>query len=457
MQRRHFNGLWVPVVGLKAPVDSKLDIVMVVDTVKGMLQWLRQNWIWVLLRLRLNMLINLRARFVNWRVRASQERARALKAMLWYWQTMEDKKCHHLRQAMQRSGVQHADKTHTLATSYTACRVAPAIKESVVWQLYWTLKGQHSHHLRLWRKQVARARRERDVAAQLHPLTLGTADFQKRAVANAKLFILLLQQPQFHFTPGGSVRLADLEHVASTGVRPDTGTFLSTFALAFKGTGLCTAPQWLEQAGLSRKRPLVPPMRWRAEAAPAPAPAPHPHAPPDEDLLCDDIEDAEEPGDAVPEFCAFIRPPSALNSVSPTDPQASEALNPQSESPEGTCSPTSAGRPSTRLSQTSAVYPLRPSRSHSRSSGESPRLASRSRSPADSSSRSRSSAESPRCPSRSPPPLAPGPVQQWLTLSIRVSATEPPQPLPLLHGLPPAQVPQPLQLHCTRAQGQGRP
>ena len=263
MQRRHFNGIYVKTAGIRAPLVPDADMVELADTVRGGLQWLKVAWPWVTLRLRINMWKSIRYRIRKYRATAMEGRNGALNALLRFWEEAEDKKRRRLRRAMQDQGPQQLARMSQYVVAYTSALVAPAIKESVVWQLYWTLRGQHAHELRVWRKRFRKTLKERNLAARAHAAAL--VDPAARARANAHFFIVCLQEPHFRFRPRGNIHLSDLEHLANTTVRPDADVAMSSFAMAFRTSVLCTSRSWMGKACADLQRPLVPPMKWQPE------------------------------------------------------------------------------------------------------------------------------------------------------------------------------------------------
>ena len=109
------------------------------------------------------------------------------------WTAYETKRHDKLRKAMQGMFVHKPDKAHTMAVSYAHSLVPRRIKQSVIWEVYWTLRTEASNAIRRHTLQMRRLLDLRRKVNDFARLRVGNFEVSGQTKLDCEIFILALQ------------------------------------------------------------------------------------------------------------------------------------------------------------------------------------------------------------------------------------------------------------------------
>eukprot|EP00667_Euglena_gracilis_P009871 EG_transcript_10046 len=250
---------------------------------------------WFRLQLHLKARFTLRKR-TRCLLRLRTKRVETLDSWLAHWCAAEAKIQQGFRQHLQRSPpLQEVLRGRgTIARCVTP--VADALKVQVVWELYWILRAQYTHRLKLhWRRALAllaqrQATLQHRCAGRVAP---ATADFwQGEAVSlraiNAAIFVSLLQEPKFQYTAGRDIKATELLRLANANLEAGSWAGVTESPLgpqgcptlrAFLRSPLLAEPQWLRFLSKQTVSTVIPPRTWQPTTPPIDGPPASPKWP----------------------------------------------------------------------------------------------------------------------------------------------------------------------------------
>eukprot|EP00667_Euglena_gracilis_P006168 EG_transcript_6223 len=286
VQRSHFSAFFMPHHAISHPLPPKTSLTQTMRILTDGLNKVAQNSPWLRLQLHLKVRRTLRKR-AQFLAAAAAQRAETLDSWLAYWEAEEGRIQQGFRQHLQSPAALQEmlrGPRGTVARCTTA--VASALKVQVVWELYWILRAQHNHRLKLHEQRVqALIARRRDIlqgrlqsGSNHSGVDFWQGEPQTLPAVTAALFVLSLQKPKFQYVAGQAIKATELLRLANAhltdgawGSPADSplGPQSSPTLLAFLRSPLLTEPEWLK-ARTWQAQPLLPVLSWvpSADAVP---------------------------------------------------------------------------------------------------------------------------------------------------------------------------------------------
>eukprot|EP00667_Euglena_gracilis_P017876 EG_transcript_18885 len=231
---------------------------------------------WLRLQLHLKVRNTLRKR-ARRALQHRAQRAETLDSWFKFWCAAEAKIQQSFRQQLQSPvTLQEVRRGQRGTIARATTPVADALKVQVIWELYWLLRAQHAHRLKLHRRRLSALLAHREVLGQQRSpraTACATVDFWQgeatslRAV-NAAFFIHSLQEPKFHYAVGRDIKVTELLRLANANLEAadwvmdsPRGPHGCPTLLAFLNSPLLTEPQWLK-GRCKLTSVVIPPRTW---------------------------------------------------------------------------------------------------------------------------------------------------------------------------------------------------
>eukprot|EP00667_Euglena_gracilis_P006782 EG_transcript_6844 len=275
VQRAHFTAFFALANDLRFGLCPKSKVLDVVARVQYVLCKMRSSRTWLVLRRALKAHVTFKRCTREFRYQVTAGRQLLLADWIGYWRDAELKAQNDLRRQLQSPKLlqlMSPRKARQFALAHALTFTPEAVKERILWDLYWLLRVQYGRrltaHLARWIRLTRRRARLRG-----YPPPMDTADFFRgeprtlRAV-NAALFVSALQEPKFDLQVGRGIHFKDLLQFAGLQhSRPDPPALppalkdASPTAVAFLASPLCREPKWL-LARFAALHPPIPPFNW---------------------------------------------------------------------------------------------------------------------------------------------------------------------------------------------------
>eukprot|EP00667_Euglena_gracilis_P011046 EG_transcript_11254 len=272
LERAHFHAIFGQRFPMRHAGDpASLPIGAATSTAKAALQRGVEVRLWCLMLKHARILVRTRNHLIALCQENRRRRATLLEAWKQYWTDCEDRRQQRLRHKLHAEPPQYARHPSRHALPRAMAVTPEAMKEKVLWELYWILKAQYGHETAEYWNRLFDVRHEYQ---QLREKGIGTA----RKLA--EFFIVATQAPSFHFEMGADVVFKDLINFAGShdhrfvaamggelaGDTPEAGQPMAACSCPAHNTyatflrhPLCRHPDWL-QARHANCLPLVPPL-----------------------------------------------------------------------------------------------------------------------------------------------------------------------------------------------------
>eukprot|EP00667_Euglena_gracilis_P002755 EG_transcript_2760 len=278
VQRSHFLAFFTKQHRIRSSLPSDANLPAMMCLIADGLHKMTSSAPWLRLQLHLKVRNTLRKR-ARRLVLLRTQRIETLDSWLTFWCAAEARIQTSFRQQLQHSiSLQEVLRGPRATIARAVTPVADALKVQVIWELYWILRSQYMHRLKVhWRRLLALMGQRRTLIHHQRPTRAPAyaSDFWQgepvslRAV-NAAIFLQLLQEPKFQYTAGRDIKVTELLRFANANLAKNSwveavesplGPQGCPTLLAFLSSPLLTESQWLKSRS-KQTNTFIPPCTW---------------------------------------------------------------------------------------------------------------------------------------------------------------------------------------------------
>eukprot|EP00667_Euglena_gracilis_P007167 EG_transcript_7229 len=288
VQRSHFGAFFMAHHAIRRPLLPKASLTCTMQVLVDGLRKMGDRAPWLRLQLHLRVRRTLRKR-ARRQALAGAHRTETLASWLAYWEAEEGRLQQGFRQRLQSTvALQDVLREYRGALARATTPVADPLKVQVVWELYWVLRAQYTHSMKLhWQRLQGLLTYRRDLLQRraLGLLSYDGVDFwheepRSLPAVTAAIFVLSLQEPKFQYAAGQNIRATELLRLANANLADGSwagaadsprGPQGCPTLLAFLNSPLLTEPQWLKWRS-RQAAPVVPRCTWAPRGPPPDSP-----------------------------------------------------------------------------------------------------------------------------------------------------------------------------------------
>eukprot|EP00667_Euglena_gracilis_P016567 EG_transcript_17336 len=302
VQRSHFSAFFAVKYAGCCPLPPDASMFAMMRVLADGLRKMSSSIAWFRLQLHIKARRTLRRR-AHCLVQTRTKRTETLDSWLNFWCAAEARIQQAFRQQLQSPvTLQEVRRGQCGHIARAVTPVADSLKVQVVWEVYWILRAQYTHRLKLHCQRLLALFAQRKEIRHRRAMGLyhSNGDFWQgearslRAI-NAAIFLSILQEPKFHYAVGRDIRATELLRLANANLEEGSWVELADSPLgpqgcptmlAFLRSSLLVEPHWLKVRS-KQTSAIVPPRTWsparlRREGRPMspPSPASAPCRPP---------------------------------------------------------------------------------------------------------------------------------------------------------------------------------